>query len=68
MKARESYYSAPITRCYLSRRRQLAAFFWFVVDMALLFAVVAAVTYLVLVRWMAPEWLACLDVMTGGTP
>jgi len=60
------YCTAPITRCVLNRRRELAAFFWFLVDMALLFAVAAALAYLVLVRWMAPEWLACLEPLESA--
>ena len=61
MRPRESYHTAPITRCVLSRRRQLEALFWLGVDAALLFGITAALAYLVIVRCVAPEWLVDLE-------
>lgn len=61
MRSRESYHTAPITRCVMSRRRQLEALFWLGVDALLLFVLSAALFYLVLVRCVAPEWLINLE-------
>ena len=61
MRSRESYHTAPITRCVMRRRRQLAELFWLGVDAALLFALTAGLAYLVLVRCVAPEWLVDLE-------
>jgi len=55
------YHTAPITRCVMRRRRQLAELFWLGVDAALLFALTAGLAYLVLVRCVAPEWLVDLE-------
>ena len=55
------YHTAPITRCVMRRRWQLAELFWLGVDAALLFALSAALFYLVLVRCVAPEWLVDLE-------
>jgi hypothetical protein len=57
MRTRETYYSAPITRCVLSRRRQLAALFWLGVDAGLLIGVAAVLAYLLIVHVVAPEWI-----------
>lgn len=39
MRTRETYFSAPITRCVMCRKRQLQALFWLGVEAALLFCV-----------------------------
>jgi hypothetical protein len=57
MRTRETYYSAPITRCVLSRRRQLQALFWLGVDAGLLLGVTGVLAYLLIVRVVAPEWI-----------
>ena len=54
-------YGRTLTRCVSRRRRSLSSFLWLGVDMVLLFAVTAALSYLVLVRCMAPEWLVDLE-------
>ena len=54
-------YGRTLTRCVSRRRRSLSSFLWLGVDMVLLFSVTAALSYLVLVRCMAPEWLVDLE-------
>ena len=60
MRTRETYLAAPITRCVYSRRRRLQSLFWLGVDAGLLLGVTLALGYLVIVRCMAPEWLAAV--------
>lgn len=45
MRTRETYFSAPITRCVMCRKRQLQAIFWLGVDAGLLFCLAALLAW-----------------------
>ena len=61
MRTRETYFSAPITRCVMCRKRQLQALVWLGVDAALLFCVAFLLAW-----WLASLLMADKAEMGNG--